>query len=259
MKARYPLLFILLLAVTSHTTQATDLTKENRWAEQIIDAIVVGEPIWLKTGQHEFLGIYTEAATNKTRGGVILMHGLGAHPNWNDIIYPLRTELPEYGWATLSIQLPVLPNEAESSQYAPLFDEVAPRIKAARAYLKAQDIDRIVIAAHSLGASMAGYYLSTEQDPGINAYIGIGMSGFQANAMMNNVELLKQIRLPVLDLYGGDDLSAVVRSSKQRQKSAALAGNKSYQQHRVHGANHFFDGKNIELIKVVSGWLEQLN
>ena len=66
----------------------------------------------------------------------VIIHGIGVHPNWNDVIYPLRTELPEQGWSTISIQAPILPNEAEPKDYAPLIKEIVPRIQAADNFLK---------------------------------------------------------------------------------------------------------------------------
>ena len=92
---------------------------EQRWAEQLRDNIVIGEPTDLpltgvksdgsagKSAENTFFSIYTPHTTSSPKGAVILMHGSGAHPDWGDIIHPLRSELPDKGWATLSIQLPL--------------------------------------------------------------------------------------------------------------------------------------------------------
>ena len=61
-------------------------------------------------------------------------------------------------WNTLSIQMPILPNEAEYPEYAPLYDEVAPRINAAIEYLKKNGSKQIVLIGHSQGAAMTAYY-----------------------------------------------------------------------------------------------------
>ncbi|MDX1594365.1 MAG: DUF3530 family protein, partial [Gammaproteobacteria bacterium] len=120
-------LFAMLGSLAAH---ASDKAKEQRWADQIVDQLIEGEPVWLEAGEDRFLAILTEA-DGEPRGSVILMHGMGVHPNWPQVIYPLRTELPRLGWTTLSLQMPVLPNDAEAVAYVPLFDEVAPRIDAA--------------------------------------------------------------------------------------------------------------------------------
>ncbi|RKZ55324.1 MAG: DUF3530 domain-containing protein, partial [Gammaproteobacteria bacterium] len=137
---------------------ASDLDKEKRWADQVVDAILDGDAVWLNDGKNNFLGIYTEAEEDKGRA-VIVMHGTGIHPDWQQVIQPLRVGLTEDSWNTLSIQMPVLANEAEYIDYAQLYDEVAPRIDAAIKYLKDNGIKEIVLLGHSQGSSMTAYYL----------------------------------------------------------------------------------------------------
>ena len=127
-------LVTVLLLTLSFNSYASDLAKEKRWATQVVDAILDGEAVWLNDGKSEFLGIYTEAGEDEGRA-VIVMHGTGIHPDWQQVIQPLRVGLTEHGWNTLSIQMPILANDADYSDYAPLYDEVAPRINAAIKYL----------------------------------------------------------------------------------------------------------------------------
>ncbi len=83
-----------------------DYAREKRWADEITPAIIVGDPVYLelKSG-HKFLAIYTPNA--KARSGVIVVHGIGVNPDWG-LINPLRSQLAEQGYATLSVQMPVL-------------------------------------------------------------------------------------------------------------------------------------------------------
>ncbi len=76
---------------------------------------------------------------------------------------------------------------------------------------------------------------------------------------MDAIELLKRIRLPLLDLYGSDDLLSVVHSSEWRREAAREAGNTAYQQHRVAGASHSFRGKEEVLVEAVAQWLNRLD
>ena len=70
--------FVLLaFAVNGH---ASDLAKEKRWADQVVDSIMDGDAEMLNDGNSEFLTIYTEAAEDKGRA-VIVMHGTGIHPD----------------------------------------------------------------------------------------------------------------------------------------------------------------------------------
>lgn len=249
------LLVILLLSIT-FDGNASDLAKEKRWADQIVDAIIDGDAIWLNNGKNDFLGIYTEANENKQRA-VIIAHGTGIHPNWQQIIQPLRVGLIEHNWNTLSIQMPILPNEAEYIEYASLYDEVAPRINAAIEYLKNNGSKDIVLIGHSLGASMTAYYLSTSKQ-NVNGFVAIGMGSFSKDARMNSIKALEKITVPVLDLYGDDDLENIVATISDRATSAKKAGNKNFTQVEVAGSNHFFDGKEDELVATVAKWLENL-
>jgi len=246
--------FITILAV-GFNSHASDLAKEKRWADQIVDAILDGEAVWLNDGAHEFLGIYTEAAEDKGRA-VIVMHGTGIHPDWQQVVQPLRVGLTEYNWNTLSIQMPILPNEAEYHEYAPLYDEVTPRIDAAIKYLQDNGSKEIVLIGHSQGATMTAYYLSSAKQA-VNGFVAIGMGNLSDEPRMNVVKSLEKIKVPVLDIYGDGDLEGVMKTIKARAAAAAKAGNKNYTQKEVAGSNHFFDDREEELVEAVADWLEK--
>lgn len=249
-------IFFILLCF-SNTAFASDTAKEKRWADQIVDSLIVGEAVWLQAGSQKFLGIYAEHETDKANGAVIVLHGSGVHPDWPDVVQPLRAELPQHGWATLSLQLPILANDAEYKEYAPLFNDVPARIKAGIAHLRKNNYQNIVIVAHSMGSSMAASHLA--KDPGgITAFAAIGMSVHKgADPRADNLASLEKIKLPVLDLYGSQDLEAVLNSVKDRAQAARKAGNTDYRQVEVTGANHFFQGLEADLVRRVKGWLTQ--
>ena len=99
--------------------------------------------------------------------GAVVIHGTGVHPNWADVIQPLRVGLTEQGWHTLSIQMPVLANEASHDDYTAVFPEAPARIDAAVRYLKKEmGVKRVVLIAHSLGSSMTAYHLSRHRRAG---------------------------------------------------------------------------------------------
>ncbi len=248
-------ILIPLILVLFTPAQASDLAKEKRWADQVVDAILDGEAVWLNDGTSDFLGIYTEAGDDKGRA-VIVMHGTGIHPDWQQVIQPLRVGLTEHDWNTLAIQMPILPNEAEYQEYAPLYDEVAPRINAAIEYLKDNGVKQIVLIGHSQGATMAAYYLSTSKQP-VAGFVAIGIGVFADDPRMDSVKSLKSIKVPVLDLYGENDLEPILEGTAARADAAKQAGNTNFSQVEMAGANHFFDGKEDELVEAVANWLEK--
>ena len=247
-------LLIITLAVLSFTTHASDLAKEKRWADQVVDAILDGDAVWLNDGKSDFLSIYTEAEEDKGRA-VIVMHGTGIHPDWTQVVQPLRVGLTTHNWNTLSIQMPILPNEAEYKDYAPLYDEVAPRIDAAIKYLKENGSEDIVLIGHSQGSAMTVYYLSRSK-PDVKGFVAIGMAAFAGDPKMDSIKSLEKINLPILDLYGSDDLEEIKASAKSRVAAAEKAGNKNYTQTQITG-NHFFDGQEKSLVKTVADWLDK--
>ena len=51
---------------------------------------------------------------------MIVIHGIGIHPNWETIVKPLRVQLAAKGWNTLSLQMPVLANDADRNLHQAL-------------------------------------------------------------------------------------------------------------------------------------------
>jgi len=248
-------LMFLLLAGHCSATSKSDRAKEKRWKEQIVPALLVGEAISLKAAGTDFLALYAPATAKPLYGGVILIHGIGAHPAWPEVIEPLRMELPDHGWSTLSLQMPILPNAAGASAYLPLMPEAPERIQAGVDYLKSKGIHNIVIIAHSMGTTMANVYLSHKPDPAIHAYVAIGMSN-PLPRRYDNAAALARIKLPVLDLYGSQDLDSVLAFAGTRAASARRV-NKHYSQVKVEGANHFFTNMQDTLVRQVRSWLKQ--
>ncbi len=237
-------------------THASDLEKEKRWADQVVDGLLDGEAVYLNDGRAEFLAIETESAQPGQGRAAVLMHGTGVHPNWPTVILPLRVGLTESGWHTLSIQMPVLANEAEHREYATVYDWVPGRIDAAIDYLRGKGFDRLVLIGHSQGSTMSAYYLSRQPQRPVDGFVAIGMSAGIAGGPMDTLAHLPTIRVPVLDLYGSEDLDEVLGSVSARS-AAASAGGGDYSQQVVAGADHFFDGEEEELLQAVNAWLEQ--
>mgnify|MGYP000647500774 CR=1 FL=1 len=179
--------------------QGSDLAKEERWATQIVDSLMDGDAVYLNDGRSEFLALEMPASDGDTKRGAVVMHGTGVHPNWPTVVLPLRVGLAESGWHTLSIQMPVLANDADDTDYPPIYDGVPGRIDAAIDHLKGQGAETIVLVAHSQGATMAVYYLSHTPRQ-VEGLIAVGMSGGIAGGPMDTLAQLPALKLPTLDL-----------------------------------------------------------
>ena len=241
---------ILMLGVSAY---ASDLEKEQRWREEVEDSIMDGEAVDLRVDGYDVFAIYTEAEDGSDKG-MIVVHGTGIHPNWQHVVQPIRIEMIAHGWNTLSIQMPILHNEAEYEEYVPLYPEVPPRLRAAEAFLKDRGMKTLLIVAHSQGATMSSYYLSRHPSD-VKGLIAIGMGATQKDSHVNSAESLKNIAIPVLDLFGDDDLPGVLETADRRKNSSVH--NAYYSQQMIEGANHFFDGMDHDLITAVADWARQ--
>jgi len=241
-------------SLASLSALASDLDKEKRWADQIVDALLDGEAVYINDGKNDFLTIYTESETESKRG-IVVVHGTGVHPDWEQVVQPVRVEMTTHGWNTLSVQMPVLVNEATYEQYVPLYPEVPARLQAAEKYLRDQGNETVVIVAHSRGASMSAYHLSRTKH-GVSAFVAIGLSATQPDPDINSARALEKISIPVLDLYGSDDLESVLDSAESRR--AAMSQNSRFERIVVDGANHFFDDHADVLIEKIAGWLKTI-
>ena len=241
-----PLYFFVLLIAAACAQAGPDYAREKRWADEITPGLVVGDAVYLaqKSG-HKFLAIYTQAA--QPRAAVITVHGMGVHPDWA-LIGTLRSGLSDQGYATLSVQMPVLATDAKADAYPPLFPEAAERLHAAVAFLKAKGHRKIAIASHSLGSPMSNYFLVSTPDHGVTAWISIGIvpSGFAEPG---------KLRLPVLDIYGEHDFPQVLQQAEAR--ASALRTLRGSAQIEVAGADHYFGGSERELVRQERQFLDQ--
>ena len=256
--------FLLTLVVLLNGTwmapdaAAADLEREQRLAEQISDAIMDGEAISLNAEGQGFLAIHMASETEEVKGAAIILHGRGLHPDWETVVQPLRTQLPQYGWHTLALQMPVLHKEAKYYDYELLFDEAVPRIEAAIAYLREQGVKHIVLIAHSCGAHMAMHRVRTRGEQDLAAYIGIGMGATDYQQPMREPFPLAQMTIPILDIYAAKDFPAVLRMAPERLAMIRKGGHPHSAQQRIAGAEHYYEGHNEELVEAVASWLNGL-
>lgn len=252
---------IILMAscfIFSSGLHAADLEREKRLANEISDFIMDGEPVHLKTDNHEFLNIFMESDANEVKGAVIILHGRGFHPDWKDVVHPLRIGLPEHGWHTLSVQMPVLHKQAKYYDYLPILPESFPRIEAAINFLKLKGISNIILIAHSCSVHMSTAWLEQSQNNDVNAFIGIGMGATDYQQPMKKPFPFEKIKIPVLDIYGSNDYPAVTRNATKRLQKIKRAGNAKSSQRLVENADHYFTDKGDTLLKEISQWLDAL-
>ena len=141
---KFIIIFILVFVFSNQLVAEgiKELNREQQIAEKLTLTADADEIISLKASGGRFIGLYkraksSEINTGEAHGVMILVHGMGAHPDWPDVISPLRTQLTEFGWSTLSIQMPILSPEEPISEYGRTLRLANSRIQAAVDYLHA--------------------------------------------------------------------------------------------------------------------------
>ena len=250
-------LFVISLLLLAAPTAASDLLREQQSALEITGNLVVGKAITLKAGDLEFLAIHGESSNKTIKGAVILLHGMGANPAWSVVVQPMRMDLTEHGWETLSLQMPLAPLGAADWAYEALIPEAAPRILAAIEFLKQRKLDKIVIIGHSLGARMGLESIAAGVSKEVIAFVAVGTPTKLEEPDAGTLAALKKIKLPILDLYGSRDLPSVLSSTKNRMAAARQASNSGYQQVEIIGADHYFRGLEDSLLARVNSWISR--
>jgi hypothetical protein len=57
-----------------------------------------GDAIWLTADDHRFLSIFTQAENGARENTMVVMHGTGVHPNWDQVVQLIRVEMTTCGW-----------------------------------------------------------------------------------------------------------------------------------------------------------------
>ena len=239
------LTFLAAALVAIAAFAQADYGREKRWADEVTPSIIVGDAVQLELpAGRKFLGIYAPAKS----GGpaVVVVHGLGVHPDWN-LINALRSRLADQGYSTLSIQMPVMAADAKAEQYPPVFPEAADRLATAARFLRGKGHAKVAVVAHSLGARMANYYVERAAEPAFDAWVSVGITAPYSGA--------ERFRLPVLDIYGERDFPAVRDNAGARAES--LRRVRGSAQIEVPGADHFFAGHEAELVGHIKRFLDQ--
>jgi alpha/beta superfamily hydrolase len=248
MEAAMPLALLFALFVvagaSADAVRAADYAREERWAQEVVPSLVVGDAVYLATpARPRILAILTEPS-GAAGGGIVIVHGLGVHPDWG-LIGGLRTGLADTGYVTLSVQMPVLSADATRDDYRDTLPEAGDRIAAAIAHLRAKGVTNIAIVSHSMGASMANAYLARPGALPILAWAPVGMFGAFAVPPKE----------PVLDLIAEREIELVAESAPARAQT--LPTDACSRQVTIPGTDHYFDNRQKELVRAIAAFLDR--
>jgi pimeloyl-ACP methyl ester carboxylesterase len=234
----------------------------NAHEQELVEALVLrlerGEAVWLNAGGDHFPAFYHQPLQETAQGAALILHGMGAHADWPEVISPLRLNLPAGGWATLSLQLPVLEPGRPLNAYGNTVSRAADRIRAAVKHLRDRNTTNIVIIGHGFGANTGAHFLA-EGGAGIQAFIGIGMQDYDfLYPRQEWSAFLARIKIPILDILGSRDSSEVLQMAADRLREAEKRNPQPYQQIVIDGADRYFAGLEQILIARILDWLAQV-
>ena len=237
-------LIVASTALCAHAwAQVPDDARELRWVDEVAPQVVVGEVLWLATPQRaKVMALYADVPS--ARGGVVIVHGLGVHPDWG-LNGALRTRLADKGLATLSVQMPVLDKDATREQYRALYPVAGQRIAAAVRALRERGIAKVAIVSHSLGAGMVDAWLAGPDAMAIAAWVPIGML----------VDFAQAPREPVLDVVTDNDFPEVLANARLR--TPRLPRDRCSRLVVVPGTDHYFDSATEPLVGVIVPFLDR--
>jgi alpha/beta superfamily hydrolase len=260
-------LFIALwLAAASQAVLAQVSRTEQRLSEEISTALTAGSAVQLGDPEQAFLGVFLEAETKKSRGGIILLHDVNNHADWPEVIAPLRQNLPRYGWHTLSIQLPTvsasLAATSDSAQWDSLEQEVQRRIQAAIKFCQDQRIFNLVLLGHQFGAVMASRYIAKQAgNNSLSALVTLNLYSPATRAWTEadpNRALVTNIQIAFLDIVPGQSTEYVLELAERRKSSMTQSNNDKFKQIHIIGTDYTFRGAEQTLISRIHGWLTKL-
>lgn len=234
----------MLLAAACGPAWAQDHAREASKARQTLATLDFGEPVWLQQASgHRFLALWLEA--DHPRGVVITAHGRGWSPEY-DLYGDLRLRLADAGWSTLALQMPVLdPSASKLGDYLATYPDAIERFRLAVEWARARSALPLSIVSHSLGSTMANQYLIRADDARVGAWVCL--------SIINGLEDMFRLRIPVLDIYGENDWSVTVVGAGERLRQIErVPGSR---QVMLPGAQHFYEGRRDELLRVIVEFL----
>lgn len=238
-----------LLWAASAGSPAQDYDREKRWADEVAPGVVVGDVAWIEASSgRRFLALY--ATGRAGRPAMLIVHGIGVHPD-HGIIGVLRSRLADAGYATLSIQMPVLAADKRGDDYYPkVFPDARDRIARATEWLRARGHARIVLVSHSMGSWMVNDYFDATPDAPHAAWVCLGLTGGYSWGTYFGAR-------PILDIYGEHDLPPSLEAA-WRRRLALSTTHAASRQVMIPGADHFYAQREAELAAEIDRFVAAL-
>ena len=233
---------------------STGVLREKEIADDLVRYADPAEVQWLGDGRYKFLSLYRETVSHNTQGAVVLIHDLGSNRDSLNIMKPFRDYLPEHGWTTLTMQMPILDSGAQRMEYYDRIPEARKRILAGVEFLGNQNIRNVVIIGYGFGAVFAIKFLENQNAPTVNALVIISLPATESKMPKSQLKgVLEKIEIPIFDI--DFNRGNVRRPDELKKRKRLMRNNKNYRQWLSIETDFGFHDSGMILAKRVYSWL----
>lgn len=232
-----------------------DLSADQRLAAEMRTATELqGELVELEAQGTTFVAIHRPLQQGGRRGAIVLLHDQAGNPDSPEVLRPLRLALAEAGWDTLSLQLPSAARGAPRGAWMGRRPTIEARLRAGLDWFKARGLrDQVIIALGDSG-SAALQAAAGDRPPELRALVLISLA-LQAGGEAADAAALRDLDVPLLDIYAERDTPSVVQGAASRKGIALQAQEGGYRQMTIPGAVAGFAGLEASLVHAVRAWL----
>ncbi len=253
-------IILVLILISQMSLAETDKPApvETAKATEVKQQHYEGQVKWLPgVNKDKFFSLIKDSVITDTKGHILLLHEQNSHPNAPEVVGPLRRLLPDFGWTTLSIEMPDN-REPHLKSPADLPKIRQQRVSSGLTFLKQQDGEGSYVVAYGLGVQHALEYILNNSTPGIKGLVMI--SGYHKGKEFTEEQwkTIKSHRIPILDIYAKHDYPRVLQAVDARSKHYKPKAHPLYRQVEIIGANHAYRHFDEALAKVIRGWLHKL-
>lgn len=222
----------------------------------------------------DFLGLFRESESGDPQGCLVILHGDHGHPDWPQVIQPIREKLPTHSWCTLSIEVPDITDRAtpvtvstaeddgaapEENPALPNEESVFARIDAAVQLIRDKGYSQVAYMGYRTGAAYALRFAAERGRGTTNqALLLIEPRSFAPISEFDLAQNIERLRLPVLDYYF-NRTAQDARFARQRQAAANKRTNRqsAYTQIDALPDARYDPTGNKRLVQRVWGFLKQ--
>jgi hypothetical protein len=254
-----------LASLSAETLPTPSTTVQKNLEKHYLESMEPIQIVTLNAENEPFLGLFYDQLTASPQGAALILHDAGASADWPYLQRQIHRYLPEIGWSTLAISLP-LPNtplaEVRTGQGVSFMPQTTEqwlarmnaRIAAALAELNSQGYFNIAIIAIGDSAYWAAAYLSER----LNPLEEDGFSFIMINAPITYKDLpdiIGTLNISTLDLYMTDS-SQAHQQARLRKAAAVKAQHPDYLQINDAPRQSFYSIPEIDrTTRRIWGWL----